>query len=487
MATPSTDRRLLSIPFAKGLSQREDPRWLGQGALITAQNAVHPKTSIVAKRPGSQTFPLAGIASVPGQTRTLTAGKRLAAFDGSLVAVGKDSFADAVWSFSETPNGAESVVTPVFKDRVPEVYAFPPRVLAGGSGVVLDMDSCICNGWVVHVWLFGVSTSAGAPANGCDVFYQVESAATGKVLVGAQSIGQVPAGAGAVAPKIVACGTTAILTFVTGSNSYGLYVTALDLTNPTSAWVTAQSLSALPSPPVSFTGGTTGTGPWMGVYDLDSIIGDPGNYLVCVATGTPGAGSHATHIKLLQCSVASTLSVAPPAIGSANVDANDALWTADGNPNNTLTAIAIRGDSTHSTVIVSYAWNTNILGVGGSTRVSMQLVSYPAIGTALATAVNLMASPGIPNPTAADISPQWIAVDRVTRGASVLFKAFFSPGSCFWDAGQNGGTGQATAYIAEYLTAVAGGALVVQANQPLASRTAPAWRRAPSSVTASAM
>ena len=462
---PSTDRRLLSLPFSKGLSQREDPRWLGPGALITGQNAVHPKTSIVAKRPGCQTFPLAGVASVPPQTRSLTAGKRLAALDGQLVAVGPDAFGDALWAFSETPNGAESVVTPVFKDRVPEVYSFPPRVLVGGSGVVLDMDSCTCNGWLVHVWLYGVSTEAGAPAVGCDVYYQVESAATGNVLVGPQSVGQVPAGNGAVAPKIVACGTTAILTFVSGSNDYSLYATALNLVSPTNAWVAAQRVVALPSPPLTYTSGTTGTGPYLGVYDLDSVIGDATQYVLCAAQGTTGAGSSASHITLYRCSAANTLSGGTIVTASANIEGADALWGSDGNPHNTLTAIAIRADSTNGEVLCTYGWNTNALGAGGSTRVSQQLRSFPALAS-VATAVNLMATPGIPNPTNADSAPQWIAVDRVTKGGTTLYKTYFSPSSCFWDAGQGGGSGQTSAYTADYLTAVVAGAMVVQGNQP---------------------
>lgn len=477
---PSVEKRLLSIPFAKGLSQREDPRWLAPGALITGQNAVHPKTSIVAKRPGTQLLPTTGVASVPGIAVALTSGKRLGSLDGSLVAIGQDAFGDAAWTFSEVPNGAESTVTPVFRDRVPEVYALPSRVLAGGAGVVLDMDSCLCNGWLVHVWLVGIATAAGAPAPGCDIYYQVESASTGKVLIAAQSAHLVPS-VGAVAPKIVACGTTAILTFATGAgasptaNDNSIFAAALDLTNPTHAWSVASKVTAVPDPPFSLTGGTAGTGSYLGTYDLDSVLGDTAHFVVACGTGT---ATTTNHITLFKCSVAATLAGAVTST-SGNVDSGDAIWTSDGATHHTLTAIAIRADSTNNEILVSYGWNTSVLGAGGTTRVSTMLALYTTLAVS-ATAVNLMNTVSIvsPNPSPTDVAPQWIAVDRILDGSTVLYKTYFSPGSCFLDEGQNGGTGQATAYIANYITQVVGGAMNVNTWSPrvtygvrLASRT----------------
>ena len=471
---PSVTKQLLSIPFARALSQREDPRWLAPGSLIQAVNATHPKSNFISKRPGCATLPLAGISAVPGLAATIAAGKRLAAWHNSLVAVGTGLFTDALWTFDDSLN------EPVQKDLVPEVYAQAPRVLAGGSGVVLDMDSCVCNGYMVHVWLYGISSNAGAPAPGCDVYYQVEDAATSQIVIGARSIGQVPGAVGAVAPRIVACGTTAILTFMTGAtgtptaNDYTIYATALDCSALPGNWATRRFVVQLPAPPISLTGGATGTGSYPGVYDLDSVIGDPTTYIVAAGIGTT---SVTTGIDLIKCSVAATLSggLSPT---FARIDIGDATWSADGATHQTLTGIAIRADATNNEILVAYGWNTNVAGAGGNTRVSSILANYTAMAV-IGNAVNLVAHTGVsPNPTTSDFAPQWLAVDRVTRAGQTYYKTYFSPGSCFWDAGQGGGSGQATAYIASYLTKNVAGTMTVQTGSPhitygarLASRT----------------
>lgn len=450
MPSPSLVKQLLSIPFAKGLSQREDPRWLAPGALITAQNAVHDKTNILSKRPGSTLLATAGVASTPGQTRSIASGSRLAARNNKLAIVAKDEWTDGVWSYDET------LEKPVFKDRVPEVYGFPPRVLAGDSGVVLDMDSCICNGWLVHVWLVGIATITGAPAPGTDVYYQVENPTTGQILVGARSVGQTPAGHGAVAPKVVACGTTAILTFA--CDDLHIYATALDCTSPqANSWVAASVVTAIPAPPFSLTGGASGTGSFIGVYDVDSVIGDTNVFVIGCGTGTSSA---TTHITLFRCSAPATLTGGTVVVNIANIDGADAVWTADGSTHQTITAFAIRADNLNDEVLVSYGWNTNKASAGGNGRVSCALFKYTAWGTVLATAVNLVATAGVsPNPAAGDPSPQWIAVARTNTSGFIQYKTYFSPNSSFFGSGQY-------AYLASYLTVVISGAMVVQPQQP---------------------
>ena len=465
---PSLVKQILSLPFVKGLSQREDFAWLAPGALLTAQNAVHPKTDVMSKRPGTVPLPIVATTAVPTKTLTIVAGKRLGSLNGNLVEVAKDAFTDAVFQHVDTPSGT-APVTPVFRDRTPEVYGFPPRVLAGGDGVVLDMDTCVCNGWLVHVWMVGLSTFSGSPSTFADILYQIESAATGEILIGASSIGQVPigplgtTGPGVGSPKIVACGTTAICTFCTGQTGTAttfdlqLYACALDCSaTPTAGWQARQSITALPAPPYSLTGGTTGTGSFIGVYDLEPVTGDATKYIIACATGTATA---TTNIQLFKCSVANTLSgIGPIVTGAAPINGGDATWTADGATHQTLTGIAIHADAVLNEVFVSYAWSTDVTATAGTSRCSSMLCNYTALAV-IGTAVNLCSTHAVsPNPLAADGAAQLVSVARLTGTA--YYKTYFSPNSSFT------GTTANVPYIASYLTQVSAGAMTVVTYQP---------------------
>src|ERR1700689_3251734 len=106
MPSPSTQRGLLSLPFRTGLSQKQDERWLEQGAMFSAENVVKKKTNTFEKRVG---FTALG-------TTSFAIGRSLATFQGSLLAIGKDQWTDAAWSYNEIGKAFQQI------DRIPEVY-----------------------------------------------------------------------------------------------------------------------------------------------------------------------------------------------------------------------------------------------------------------------------------------------------------------------------------------------------------------------------
>ena len=79
MPSPSTQRGLLSLPFRTGLSQKQDERWLEQGAMFSAENVVKKKTNTFEKRVG---FTALG-------TTSFAIGRSLGTLQGSLLAIGK--------------------------------------------------------------------------------------------------------------------------------------------------------------------------------------------------------------------------------------------------------------------------------------------------------------------------------------------------------------------------------------------------------------
>lgn len=487
---PSVEKQIMTIPFAKGLSQREDPRWLGPGALITGVNAVHPKSNIVQKRPGFLALARAGVTSVPGLTRSLAAGRRLGQLHGSLLVIGADTaprgglFPDALWTYDETAQ------RPVFKDRVPEVYAFPSRAVTGGDVLIWDMDTAVCNGYAVHVWIVGAQ-DIGAPPNphagsgATDVYYQVESAATGEVVTPARSIGQ--ATNYAAAAKLVVCGTNVVMTYVSGNNDNRIFGLVLDCTQPWVGWTSQTALTTtLPTPYCQ--NGAPNYGAPLGVYDVSAVLGDTTRF--CVAY-EPGTATTPTHIAIQKWRIAGGLTLTLDT--SANIDANDSVWTADkaaAATEVTLQSITVRADAANNEVAVAYGWNTNPFGQqGGSppptyfTRVSIQLVQWASFGTVIATALELLTAAGgtapIPNSRPA---PQTIAIERVGTtafGATGAYKVMFSDPFGSWCGYSNGGLpitpgtpyaqGSTGACIASYLVYPLAGAMLLAANQARAT------------------
>lgn len=473
---PSVEKQLLSIPFAKGLSQREDPRWLAPGALLTATNIVHPKTNIVEKRPGFAELARTGLASVPGVTRTLATGRRLARFKNALAILGADEWTDAVWVYDE------GQAKPVLKDRVPEVYAFPDRVIAGGSDLIWDADTAVANGYAVHAWLVGAAT-AGAPpqpgsAGATDVFYQVESAATGEVLLSARSIGQVTNDA--AAPKLIVVGQYFVLTYCSGKTDRRVYALLLDSLDPAAGFGTQVAVSDQLVTPFC-QNGIPNYGAPLGCYDACAVTGSTTTFVVANQTGT---ATMPTDITISKMTIGGGIVTGGVTVNVGTT--NDTQWrndliSSDGTyaTFGTLQGITVCADAGLDEVAVSYAWCQNPNGrntvVGGTykTSVSIQLVQYVSLGTSIAGAVDLTSAPMWLDP-----SPQTLAVQRIGQAGihAGAYKVMFSPSGGMWTGYDNGGDpvvpgsgyalGLTTAYIASFVAYPSAGFMFAAPNQP---------------------
>ena len=472
----SVEKQLLSIPFARGLSQREDARWLAPGALLTATNVVHPKTNIVQKRPGFLELATVGLASVPGVTRTLVTGRRLARFKNALAIIGADNWSDAVWLYDE------GQAKPVMKDRVPEIYAFPDRVIAGGSDLIWDTDTAVANGYAVHAWLVGGAT-AGAPpqpaSNGAtDVYYQVESAATGEVLLSARSIGQVTANA--VAPKLIVVGQYVVLTYCSGNADRRVYALLLDSLAPAAGFGTQVAVSSQLVTPFC-QNGIPNYGAPLGCYDACAVTGSATTFVVANQTGSATVPSDIT-LSLMTIGGGIVTGGITANVGTTN----DTQWNNDRTSSDgtyatfgTLQSITVAADAGLNEVAVAYGWCQNPNGhnttIGGTykTRLSIQLVQYASFGTSIAAGADLMTTALWLDP-----APQAIALQRIGQAGvhAGAYKVMSSPSGGLWVGYDNGGKsvvpgtayalGLTTAYIASFIAYPSAGNMFAAPNQP---------------------
>jgi hypothetical protein len=162
---------------------------------------------------------------------------------------------------------------------------------------------------------------------------------------------------GVYAPKVIACGSTAILMFATGPSDNGIYAASLDCTQPWVGWTISTRLTQYKAPGV----------PALKVaYDLCPVINDATSWaFVCQTV----AGDSSRHITVFQCAV-STLTV----IQQANIESGNTVWTGDGFPD--ISAFAIRADNANGECAVAVSWQT-----GGTPRLTVQIQLWTAIGT----------------------------------------------------------------------------------------------------------
>jgi hypothetical protein len=447
MPSPSTSKSILSLPFSSGLSQKEDPRWLAPGALLTGQNATHPKTNIVEKRAAFGQLPNQGIPPNPatGASEPFTRGRRLGVDGTKLLVVATDAWTDAAWTFDEQ-SGAF-----IFIDRVPEVYALPDRTVASYDDTIREMDMAVCNGYNVYVWL----VSEGAGNNTGIVYYKVENSLTGESVLSPQVLDPSiqtsffvtdPQVIDEVAPKCVALGTKVLIGLIAGNQTTGtleLRLYTLDCTQPWRGVSAAKALNNLQTPAL-----TQRIGGW----DLAPYPSGAVNEALIVYQLTGGS-----------IIVSVVTAVSPPTVDTTvNIAGSDALYESDGAP--PITAFGL--DVSLNNAVIAYAWVTGALV---TLRVSCLL--YGISGAAVSSPpVNLLSVPGSINPN--NLPPPYtLAVSFVTGGAlqtNPVARVAFSPNQSEWAAAHPDGTvGATSAFIASWAVDLShSGGAVIEQNQP---------------------
>ncbi len=461
---PSLEKRLLSIPFTRGLAQKEDPRFIEPGALLTATNVSRSKANIIQKRSGLNWLNTLGRA--PGtQANTivsLISGKRLARHKGNLLIVGQDqsfanptqAFGDALWQYDEVAG------KPLFIDRMSEVHKLPEQTLSGGDIVAVDMDHAVCNGYRVSVWqaaYFGTNPNAAPNA----IYYMVTDARTREVVVPPQEV--IPtkswthSSSGAFSPKVITCGTNVVLMWVTRGADLGVYAASLDCTQPWVAWLASAKLTT------HYQNSFANT-----PYDCCPVLGNTAEWAFVIQTGTGGEGG-SVHITSYRCQV-STLTV----ISSANLD--NAVWDADGDWE--ICGFAIRADLNNAEMAVAAAW----LNAGTNVKATHQIQNWPTMATDYGLAAEFIAAApgplvtmGVHGLNGIPLAIGMERVDPLSTALQPVYKVYLSPNGAAWNGAPPSAANtwlpgpSAVALIASWMLEkgpASPSAMVVQANHP---------------------
>lgn len=462
-AIPSIDKRLVGIPFAKGLSQREDARWLAPGSLLTANNAVHPKTNVVAKRPGSLLLERAGViptnAGSGSESVSLVTGRRLFTYLGILAIVGADAWTDAVWTYDDNAfNISGTPGRPLLMDRVPETTISPPDVISSGAanesntatGRVVQIDTVVANGYELHVWGIGDVTGGG----GADIWYSVRNASTGAAVVSGQKLLSLGIHSGIDVPKLTLVGTTAVLTYSSNASTDGnIYARVLQLADfPFVSWSTETRAN------LNVGDAAYATGIWStAAYDVAVSTGEANVMALIYEANLPTFGNSLVLVRL------AVLGTGVSVLSS--VILADSQWNTDSKP--VVQGFALRTDFTTGEAAFTYSW----VSATPTCRVSFGILAWPAFST-IAITQNLLTSGAFNAAIVLDL-------ERIgTIGALVqCYKVAFSPGQTTW---RNGDAASVWPFIMTFVVSNVGGVATVAAHQPrvtwnvtLASRILP--------------
>ena len=259
-------KQLLDVPLSLGLDQKTDVRGLLSGGAAIMSKCVKLKNGAIRKRFG-----------------TTALSNAATNFGIIAAAAGGGSHKNAQWMTDGQNIYSWSDQNGVWQnqDNVPEAVALDRLQVAAFAQTILEYDMATGNGMLVAVFL------APAPASATLVVWStvldvsslgsstgiggLQQGLTGAIVAPLNVVD--PALAAAVAPRVVVCGTHAILTCVRGTT---LFCRNLDLTNPTAGWSAESTLA---------TGLSANS--QAGVYDLSAINGDPTRFAVVYATTFP--------------------------------------------------------------------------------------------------------------------------------------------------------------------------------------------------------
>jgi hypothetical protein len=146
---PALAKKLIDIPFATGMDQKADPRWLDPGSQTSVINARFVKKNAIQTRYGFNALSK-GITG----GGTLAATQRLAAYKSEVVSI------DGDWLYSYSPTQG----THVKKTRVSECVGYRTGVSSSTTTVACP-DIAELSGYRVFVWQGSLSTPNGTQAS----------------------------------------------------------------------------------------------------------------------------------------------------------------------------------------------------------------------------------------------------------------------------------------------------------------------------------
>jgi hypothetical protein len=257
-------KQVLDIPLAAGLDQKLDVRGLQADGAVLMSNCVRQKTGAIQKRVGT-----GNLSKTATNFGTIGAGRgggphknTMWMTDGINVYSWSDKF--AVWQN---------------QDKIPEAIALDRIQAAAFTAKVVDYDMAIGNGLLHVVVLAQAPTSTNLII--WDTVLDLSSFSSASGMGGLQQgvtatvvdpINIIDAAANAaLAPKIVVCGTTSVLTYVRGTN---LCCRTFDLSTPGATWSAEANLV-----------GAISANAQTGVYDMCEVRGDAARFAVCVGVG----------------------------------------------------------------------------------------------------------------------------------------------------------------------------------------------------------
>jgi hypothetical protein len=272
--------QILDVPLSTGLDQKSDVRGLAIDGATILTNCVKLKNGAIRKRFGTTSL-----------SRTTNTGATI----GSAVAGGR--YKNSMWMTDGTSIYSYSDKTSTWQNQsvIPEAVALDRIQVASFIQTAVDFDMAVGNGLLVAVFL------APAPNGSTMVVWSTVLDMSSLSSTGAGGVQQGvtaavvrplnvvdPALNAAIAPKVIVCGTTAVLTYVRGAN---LEARTMDLTSATPVWSAEQQI-----------GTALSANGQIGVYDSCIVNGDATRFAVTYGTTAPST--------LLAIVAVSTLTVA---------------------------------------------------------------------------------------------------------------------------------------------------------------------------------
>jgi hypothetical protein len=266
------ETKLYQINFAQGLDQRTSPKYVQQGKLLTATNAVFEKTGSIAKRPGNiqqstailtpggaaAGLSLLGPSTLPTNNGTVGSAS-MGSYGGQEVLL---SAGGQLYSQSSPSNAW------IEKDYVSECVAITRRI--DSSALMLPQK----NGVVAVASSNGVSTVVHAWESNGSIYSDAYEFATGNQLIAPEIAAGAPIGVGVAnyRPRLVAIGSVVVV--LCADTTGKIYANVLDV-SVAFQWGTTQTLAS---------NGAGGANPVFDAFEL----GSGGQFILAYALAAGG-------------------------------------------------------------------------------------------------------------------------------------------------------------------------------------------------------
>lgn len=255
----------ISVPLTAGLNQKADLRSLAVNGAASMTNCVMQKTGAVRKRYGHTAL-----------SKAIASGGAIAA------AVAGGSYKAAPWLTDGESFYSWSDIEATWskQDSISDCVALDRIGVGSFTQAIADMDHAYGNGLLV------VAYTCDANGLGYAVPYFTVIDPAQKAIVVPTSLVDFTITSQINAPKLVVCGTTAVLTYVVQSST-SIVARTLDLTNVAAGWSAAITLATDGEGNCSF-----------GVYDVAAVAGDPTRFAIAYEVSSGG-----NHVAIKTASV----------------------------------------------------------------------------------------------------------------------------------------------------------------------------------------